>query len=79
MPTTGLGRLAGLRLELANVVVGAGDRLRNVGDGGVVVSKLLLDRRARRYDSIASAGLPVSATADADAVVGERQVRYEIR
>ena len=43
-----LVRLAGMPLQNADVVVGARQVAPEVGDGGVVIGQLLLDRQRRR-------------------------------
>ena len=52
--------LASIRLQIADVVVAARQAASEVGDGGVVVGQLLLDRhRAAGRTPAPSAGLPV--------------------
>ena len=72
-----LDRLAGLRLQIADVVVADRQAASEVGDGGVVVGQLLLDRqrppvRLQRLDRLAGLRLQ-----NADVVVAVRQAASE--
>ena len=70
-----LGRLAGLRSAGSRCCGGCPPgRLRNSVTAGLSSASFCRIASARRYDSSASAGLPVCDLQDADVVVAVRQV-----
>ena len=73
-----LGRLAGVDQQDADVVVAVRQVALELGDGGVGVGQLLLDRQRRLVRLQRLGRLAGAAQQDADVVVAVRQVALEL-